>query len=292
MADLDYLLSGAGGGLRGLIDAYKMKLEADRDKGKVQLLKTAPKRDDMLGLARLLETQRHNKELERLAAQRLAEPPFVDDEPTIEEHGGVQYLVRRSRQGQKIYQQQRGSTADTTELAGNMSSLETAPEFLTALSNLGPEDSVIANLKRKIAQAPVIGTLAGAVSPSIANVQQKGSAFITPYLQSGGGKALTESEKATFKERVRQIALTGDKGTARRGLADLVREILGKTEAGIATRSAGPATPELQQRFERIREANRRAGLAGDGGIRLQGDKAKRLEELRRKRDAGTLGAP
>lgn len=288
MADLDYFLSGAGGGLRGLIDAYKMKLEADRDKEKVQFFKTTPEKDDTLGLARLLETQRHNKEMESLRAR-----PFMDEEPTIEERGGVQYLVRRGREGQKIYQQQRGSTADTTELAGNMASLETAPEFLAALSGLGPEDSVIANLKRKIAQAPVVGTLAGAMSPSIANVQQKGSAFITPYLQSGGGKALTESEKATFKERVRQIALTGDKGTAQRGLADLVREILGKTEAGIATRSAGPATPELQQRFERIREANRQAGLAGDGGgIRLQGDKAKRLEELRRKRDAGLLGAP
>jgi hypothetical protein len=77
MADLDYFLAGAGGGLRGLIEAYKMKAEREGEQAKIrqsgfnQLAVAKPPVDNTLALERLAlakkqadETARHNKVME------------------------------------------------------------------------------------------------------------------------------------------------------------------------------------------------------------------------------------
>lgn len=265
MPDSDYLLAGMGGGLKGLIDAYKMKLEREgedaklRQSGLNQLsVMRPPTPEDPLGRARLDETIRANKERERLLGLRGG---HQEDPPTVEVHGGAQYLVRRGRDGQKIYQRQPGSQASATELAGNMTSLEKAPELLEAMSSLGAEGEAIGSLKRMAGQSNLFGGIAAKLSNRTAGMQEKEGAFITPYLQSGGGKALTPSEQELFRGRIKQRGLAGKKGSSQEGLRDLVAEIAGKTEAGLGTMASGPGTSELMDRFRRVIEANRKAGL-------------------------------
>ena len=269
MADLDYALAGAGGGLRGLIEAYKMKMEREAEMAKVRQSgfnqAMAPRQEDALGLERLAlsqreaaERERHNKAMEAAAGKNRA-----PEDAEVVELGGMEYLRRRGQGGQYIYSPRKGLGPSSDELAGNLASLEQAPEYAATLSGLGKEGSLVGNLKRMASQTPIIGGLAGAVSPAVAASQEKEGAFITPYLQSGAGKAMTEPEKAVFKGRVRQRALVGSRGSAKEGLADLVKEILGKTQAGIGSLSAGPETENLRVRLQRAIEANRRAGLIG-----------------------------
>ena len=67
MPDSDYLLSATSGGLRGLIDAYKMKMEADQEASKVRqsgFNALGRPGADSLDMARLQELIRHNKAME------------------------------------------------------------------------------------------------------------------------------------------------------------------------------------------------------------------------------------
>lgn len=72
MADFDYALAGAGGGLRGLIEAYKMKMEREAEMAKVRQSgfnqAMAPKQEDALGLERLALEREKLDELKKYRA--------------------------------------------------------------------------------------------------------------------------------------------------------------------------------------------------------------------------------
>lgn len=262
MADLGQIGAGLSGGLAGLLEAYKMRLQEQQEAAK-----TRQSGFNQLGSQdRLAETERHNRMMEAIRAAAAGRANLF--EPYVTEMGGVQYLVRPGRDGQPIFTAQKGSAPAATEAEGNIASLDRAPEYAAAAENVPFGNvPVLGNLMRRVAQTPVIGAVAGAVSPRIAAMQEKERAFVTPYLQSGGGKALTPSEQATFKGRVQQIALQGrSQGGVKAGLADLVKEISGKTESAIGTGAAGPQTPTLKAKLQRAIEANRRAGVLPGGG--------------------------
>ena len=248
----------ASSGLQGLLEAYKMKMSADVEQAKMrQSGFNAGAGSDMDSL-RLAETIRANLAREKLKG----EEQDREGGARIETLNGRNYLVRKGARGQEIWTAesgQIGSAPQATEAQGNIASISQAPEYLAALNEV-PGGQV----GRRASQTPVIGSLLGLISPKIAAAREKRKAFITPYLSSGGGKALTEGEKKVFEGRVSESSFFGP-STAEQGIKDLTKEIAGKPGSASGTLAMGPETGNLQAALDAAM-AKARAGGALPGG--------------------------
>ncbi len=248
----------AASGLQGLLEAYKIKLGQATEEAKIKQSGYNAFATNDMAEQRLSETIRANMARERLKGEENDRPGGA----RIETLNGRNYLVRKGARGQEIWTAesgQIGSATQATEAQGNIASITQAPEYLAALNEVPG-----GQIGRRASQTPVIGSLLGLISPKIAAAREKRKAFITPYLSSGGGKALTEGEKKVFEGRVSESSFFGP-STAEQGIKDLTQEIASKTGSAIGTRAMGPETGNLKAALDAA-VTKARAGGALSGG--------------------------
>lgn len=248
----------AASGLQGLLEAYKIKLGQATEEAKIKQSGYNAYAASESAESRLAETIRANLAREKLKADENDRPGGA----RIETLNGLNYVVRLGARGQEIWTPesgQSGSASQATEAQGNIAAITQAPEYLKALNEV-PGGQV----GRRASQTPVIGSLLGLISPKIAAAREKRKAFITPYLSSGGGKALTEGEKKVFEGRVSESSFFGP-STAEQGIKDLTQEIAGKTGSAIGTRAMGPETGNLKAALDAAMTKARTGGVLPGG---------------------------